>query len=251
MKTILVLISLLLMCGTANAMPINDNQHYIIAVIVWDNVTGLPEAGVPVTFQYVPHEMSNKFTFETAEDGSVVFDVANFDSVKNNRVITVVCKYGTKNAPVVYYTNESVWNATNQSYDVCQVYNWGTGITFNEPDEVTAIEAFAALGFAAIALGGGRYLLRRKKNTNHTGDIMTDETNETIDTRSKLVKDFGVRAAIALVAMTTYGIACIVAVYNGDMGLLDDIARVFTPVISVIVLFYFGGSMIRDGLAKK
>ena len=64
-------------------------------------------------------------------------------------------------------------NKTSQQKEWQFVANWGIGITFNEPDEITAIEAFAALGFTAIAIGGGRYILRRKKNTVHKGDTMT------------------------------------------------------------------------------
>jgi len=175
----------------------------------------------------------------------VVFEVANFDSVKNNRVITVVCKYGMKNAPVVYYTNESVWNATNQSYDVCQVYNWGTGITFNEPDEITAIEAFAAMGFAAIALGGGRYLLRRKKNTNHKGDIMDEENNETTDTRQKLIRDFGVRALFGTIALLGYIAITSVCILTDRTDMVSTITTWYMPLITAIVGFYFGGATAR------
>jgi LPXTG-motif cell wall-anchored protein len=43
-------------------------------------------------------------------------------------------------------------------------YAYGaTGVTYNEPSESIAIEAFAALGFAATAIGGGIYYLTRKK----------------------------------------------------------------------------------------
>ena len=243
LKTIILLLSLLIVCGTANAATLDEDQHYIIAVVVWDNVTGLPEADVPVTFGGI-------HTLHTADDGSVVYDTANLDDIRHGEYVVVSCKYGTKLTPIILCTYESVLNETSRHSEMQFVQNWGMGITFNEPSESIAIEAFAAMGFAAIAIGGGRYLLRRKKNTDHKGDIMTEETNETTDTRSKLARDFGVRAAIALVGMSAFGIACIVAVNNSDMSMLDDIARVFTPVISVIVLFYFGGSIIRDGLAK-
>ena len=218
---IIILLLLLVWCGVASAISVEEDQHYIVVVVVWDNVTGSLEMGVPVTF-------GGLHTLYTSDDGSVVYDTANLGDVMQ---VSVSCKYGIKNVRVV-----------RDAY--------GTGVTFNEPDEITAIEAFAALGFAAIALGGGRYMLRRKKNGGHGDAIMADETSERVDTRSKFVRDFGVRAAIAIVAMASFGIACIVAVYSGDMGMIDAVARVFTPVISVIIIFYYGGSMVRDWQVK-
>ena len=58
--------------------------------------------------------------------------------------INVSCKYGAKDTPV------------NYEYGA-------TGVTFNEPSEEAAMEAWAALGFAATAIGGGVYYLARKK----------------------------------------------------------------------------------------
>lgn len=231
MKTIIFIVALVLLCETANAVTIDEDQHYIIAAIVWDNETGEFEADVPVTFMYHPYFADECFTLKTAEDGSVVFDVANMPrGVRNNSVIMVSCKYGIKNAPVIYG-------------------NWGTGITFNEPDEITAIEAFAAMGFVAIAIGGGRYLLRRGKSTDHKGDTMTEENNETTDTtdtRSKLKQDFGVRALIATMAMLGYVGASGIAAYRGDMDMLKAISSIYMPIIGAIIIFYYNGSSIRD-----
>jgi len=223
MKTIIILITLLLTCGIANATPIDEDQHYIIAAIVWDNVTGLPESDVPVTFGGI-------HTLYTGADGSVVYDTANLDNIEDGSYVSVSCKYGIKNAPVIYG-------------------NWGTGITFNEPDENTAIEAFAALGFFAIALGGGRYLLRRRKNTIHKGDTM-DENKIIETTGSKLIRDFGVRALIATLSILGYiGISGI-AVYRGDMSMLENISKIFMPIILAIIVFYFNGSTVRDASKK-
>jgi len=171
MKTIILLISLVLLCGTATATTIDDDQHYIIAVIVWDNVTGEQEAGIPVTFGGV-------HTLYTAIDGSVVYDIANLENIRHGDYVPVSCKYGTKLAPIIICTYQPAYNKTSRQREWGFVANWGTGITFNEPDELTAIEAFAALGFTAIAIGAGSYILRKKKNPNHKGATMTKRSDE-------------------------------------------------------------------------
>jgi len=136
MKTILI--TLLLLCGVANATPIDECQHYIIAVIVWDNVTGLPESDVPITFGGI-------HTIYTAEDGSAVFDTANLETNEDGSCVSISCKYGMKNAPVIDG-------------------NWGTGVTFNEPSQSAAMSAFLALGLIAIPIGKGIYMLFKKKD---------------------------------------------------------------------------------------
>lgn len=235
MKTIILLIALFLLCGTANALTIDEDQHYIVAVVVWDNMAGLPEADVSVTFGGI-------HTLHTAEDGSVVYDTANLDDIRHGEYVAVSCKYGTKLAPVVLCTYESVLNETSGHSEMRFVQNWGMGLTFNKPSESIAIEAFAALGFAVIAFGGGRYILRRKKNTDHKGDTMTE--NET--TGSKLIRDFGVRALIATMAMIGYIGASGIAAYQGDMDMLKAISSIYMPIMGAIIIFYYNGSSIRD-----
>lgn len=138
MKTIIFLIVMIFVCGTANATLIDEESHHIIVVIVWDDVTGLPEENVSVLFGGI-------HTLYTETDGSVIFDTANLENVDDGSPVSVSCKYGIKNAPIIFR-------------------NGYIGLTFNEPDKITAIEAFAALGFTAIAIGGGSYLLRKRKS---------------------------------------------------------------------------------------
>ncbi len=138
MKPILTLIAALLLCSTTAAME--DMQPYGIQIIVWDT-DGNREADVPVTFTY---EGMAK-TLYTAEDGTTSFATHNFGEVPDGAHISVSCKYGAKDVPIDYEYG-------------------ATGVTFNEPSQSAAIAALTAMGFAVvIALGGGRYLLKRKK----------------------------------------------------------------------------------------
>jgi len=217
MKQIHILIAALLLCSIASA-SMEDLRPYSIVIIAWDT-DGSRAVNMPVTFTYV----WQSDILYTADDGSVVFSLLNFRDVPDGAYINVSCKYGVQCVQVDYAAGEK-------------------GATFNEPSEEIAIEAFAALGFVVIALGGGRYLLRRKKNTIHKGDNMTEDET----TGSKLIRDFGVRALIATMAMLGYiGISGI-AVYRGDMSMLEDISKIFMPIIGVMIVFYFNGSAIRD-----
>ena len=217
MKQIHILIAALLLCSIATA-SMNDLRPYSIVIIVW-STDGSRAVDMPVTFTYE----GQSDTLYTADDGSVVFSLLNFEDVPDGAYINVSCMYGVQSIRVDYEAGL-------------------IGATFNEPSEEIAIEAFAALGFVVIAIGGGRYLLRRKKNTIHKGDTMTE--NETIG--SKLIRDFGVRALIATMAMLGYiGISGI-AVYRGDMSMLENISKIFMPIMMAIIVFYFNGSAIRD-----
>jgi hypothetical protein len=154
MRWTIMLAALILLCGIVSGAhyidvktkeqpieEVEDPLHFIIVVLVWDN-NSMPEGGVSVTF-------ANHYTYQTDKDGSVCFDTANLaidrQPIAHGDGVSVSCKYGANLAIVSY----------NNGY---------TGITFNEPDIITAIEAFAALGFMAIAIGGGRYLLRKRKS---------------------------------------------------------------------------------------
>lgn len=138
MKLIHTLIVALLLCGIATA-SMNDIRPYTISVIVWDT-DGNVDENTAITFAY----MGQSDTLYTAEDGSVSFSLLNFDDVPDGAQINVSSKYGAKDVPADYEYG-------------------ATGVTFNEPDESTAIAAFAALGFIAVAAGGGIYFLTRKK----------------------------------------------------------------------------------------
>ena len=128
---------MLLMCGIVSA----GFQPYDIFAVVWSNETGVPEPGVDVTFTH----NNQSFMLTTAEDGSVDFATQNFDGeLPDGAKVNVSCKYGTKQAQI------------NRG-------DAGFGVTFNEPSEASAIETFAAMGLIATALGGGLYLLRRKR----------------------------------------------------------------------------------------
>lgn len=162
MKIIYVLVVALLLCGTATAAwvatdvaetrrsegppagscystSMEDLRPYTISVIVWGG-DGNRAVNTAVTFAYG----GQSETLYSAEDGSVSFSLLNFDDVPNGAYIDVSSKYGAKSVPVDY------------------VYG-ATGVTFNEPSEEAAIEAWAALGFVAVAAGGGIYYLTRKK----------------------------------------------------------------------------------------
>ena len=219
MKRIILLITMLLMCGIASA----GFQPYDIFAIVWNNETGAPEPGVDVTFTY----NNQSFTLTTAEDGSVDFATQNFNGeLPDGALINVSCKYGTKQAQIV-------------SGDA------GFGVTFNEPSEASATAAFAAMGIIAIALGGGLYLLRRKKTIKQEEINMTNET-----TISKLKRDFGVRALIATLMTVGYIGVSGIAAYNGNMDMLENISKIFMPIMMAIVVFYYQGSSIRDAIHK-
>jgi len=138
MKQIHILIAALLLCSIASA-SMEDLRPYSLVIIAWD-MDGSRAVNVPVMFTYE----GQSDTLYTADDGSVVFSLLNFDDVPDGAYINVSCKYGVQNVQV--------------DYDIGV-----TGVTFNEPSEEIAIEAFAVLGFIATAIGGGVYLLRRKK----------------------------------------------------------------------------------------
>jgi LPXTG-motif cell wall-anchored protein len=116
-----------------------DLRPHTIHAIVWD-ANGNADENIAVIFSY--REQSE--TLYTADDGSVSFSLLNFDDVPNGAYINVSCKHGAKNVPVNYAQG-------------------ATGVTYNEPSEDDAITAFAALGFIAVAAGGGIYYLTRRK----------------------------------------------------------------------------------------
>lgn len=128
-----VIIALVLLCGLGAA-----SQPFIIAPIVWDE-SGSLEAGVQIIYTFG----NQTSTQTTAADGSCCFECRNFNGIAEGDKINVSCKYGTKTATI------------NHNY-------FGQGVTFNEPNEDTAIAAYAAAGFIATAIGGGLYFLRRK-----------------------------------------------------------------------------------------
>lgn len=138
MKPIHTIIVALLICGIATA-SMEDLRPYTISVIVW-NADGNRDENTAVTFAY----MGQSDTLYTADDGSVSFSLLNFDDVSDGAYINVSSKYGAKDVPVNYECG-------------------ATGVTFNEPSEDDAIAAFAAMGFIAVAAGGGIYYLTRKK----------------------------------------------------------------------------------------
>lgn len=148
MKPIHILIAALLLCSIATA-SMEDLRPYTIRVIVWD-ADGNREADVPVTFAY--SGMSE--TLYSAKDGTLSFSLLNFDDMHDGSQINVSCKYGAKSAPV------------NYEYGA-------TGVTFNEASEDSAMTAWAALGFAATAIGGGVYYLTRKKRRMMSNAIST------------------------------------------------------------------------------
>jgi len=222
MKQIHILIAALLLCSVA-AASMEDIRPYSLVIIAWDE-DGSRAVDMPVTFTYG----SQSDTLYTADDGSVVFSLLNFDDVSDGDYIDISCTYGVQRVQVDYEAGEK-------------------GATFNEPSEKIAMDAFAAMGVVVVvALGGGRYLLRRKKNIVNKGDTMDENEPTDETTGSKLIRDFGVRALIATVAILGYiGISGI-AVYHGDMSMLEDISKIFMPIMMAIIVFYFNGSAIRD-----
>ena len=208
-----IIIALLILCGIASA----GFQPYDIFVVVWNNETGQPESGVDVTYSY----NNQSFVLTTVEDGSGVFATQNFrGELLDGTLINVTCKYGTKQAQV--HRGDA-----------------GFGVTFNEPSEEIAVEAFAMAGFIAIVIGAGLYRLRRKRLTIIKEDIIMDK-------EFKLKRDFGVRALVATGSMTGYILISGLAVYRGDVDMLENISKIFMPVITAIVVFYFNSSSIRD-----
>ena len=228
MKTILILITLIMLCAGAQAHDIIDNEHYMIVVLIWDNETRELESGVPVTF-------GSTHTRYTEEDGSVIYDTANLAGGECVLFVEVSCKYGVKNVPIVYFSDG--------------VQNWGTTVTFNEPDESVVIAILAAMGLAATAIGGGIYLLRRKTNIVYETTDNTNEDETMVEKTEgwKLKNDFGVRALISMIGIAGYVSVVGVAVYQGNAGMIDGISSTLLPIILAIITFYFGGSMIRDG----
>ena len=165
-----IIIALLILCGIASA----GFQPYDIFAVVWSNETGAPESGVDVTFSY----NNQSFTLTTAADGSIDFATQNFrGELPDGAKVNVSCKYGTKQAQI------------NRG-------DAGFGVTFNEPSESAAIAAFAAMGFIAIALGGGLYLLRRKKTIKQEETNMT-ETKPFYNSKTLWVNVIGIAAIIA------------------------------------------------------
>lgn len=138
MKLITTLLIVLLFCSIATSSMV-DLQPYTISVVIWDT-NGNQDVDVAVTFAYE----GQLETLYTADDGSVSFSLLNFDNVHDGAYINVSCKHGVKDVPV------------NYEYGA-------TGVTFNEPSEDDAIAAFAALGFIAVAAGGGIYYLTKRK----------------------------------------------------------------------------------------
>jgi len=219
-----IIIALLILCGIASA----GFQPYDIFVIVWNNETGQPESGVDVAFSY----NNQSFMLTTVDDGSVVFATQNFcGELPDGSLINVSCKYGTKQAQV-------------------HCGDAGFGVTFNEPSEETTVEAFAMAGFIAIAIGAGLYRLRRKRKSIIKEDIIMDKEHENCNSDEtkefKLKRDFGVRALVATGSMTGYILISGLAVYRGDVDMLENISKIFMPVITAIVVFYFNSSSIRD-----
>lgn len=215
MKQILILLTLLLLSVTATAQSINGAEHYMIVVLVWGNETGELEAGVPVVFGGI-------HTLYSESDGSIVYDTANLDNIKHGQNVEVSCKYGSKQVPIILYTDEQIYNETSQRYETHRVREWGTAVTFNEPSEEIAIEALAAIGLAvSAALGSGIYLLRRKKRHIQEDNMAEKET----DGKSKLARDFGVRALIATLSITGFILTTAIAVYQNNMDMIDPIAN--------------------------
>lgn len=138
MKTETLLIIALILCSTA-AAETKDQHPYTIHVIVWDE-GAFRDANTSVTFTY--NEQTE--TLHTAKDGSVSFSLLNFKNVPSGAFVNVSCRHGYKAVPVNHHNGE-------------------VGVTFNEPSEDIAIEAFAAMGFAAVAAGGGIYYLKKTK----------------------------------------------------------------------------------------
>ena len=158
MKIIYILISSLLLCSIA-AASMEELHPYTIRVIVWD-ADGNRESDVPVTFAY---EGQSDMLY-SAEDGTLSFSLLNFDDVHDGAHINVSCVYETKNAPVQYVINETIIDPDSGNTTIVRRPNGYTGVTFNEPSTDIAIAAWAMMGFIATAIGGGIYLLRRRKN---------------------------------------------------------------------------------------
>lgn len=236
MKAILIIAALLLLCGTAVAQPIDDVEHYMIVVLVWDNETGEVESGVPVTFGGV-------HTLYSESDGSIVFDTANLNNIEHGQNVEVSCKYGSKQVPIIIYTYEQIYNETSRRYETHRVREWGMVVTFNEPSEEIVIEALVAMGLAvSAALGGGIYLVRRKKRHIQEDNMTEEET----DGKSKLARDFGVRALIATLSITGFILTTAIAVYQNNTDMIDPIMNWYMPLLMAIVACYFAGSIAKQ-----
>lgn len=213
-KIIYSIIVLLLLCSTISPYNnLNDKlKHHMIVVVVWDE-DGNPESNVDVIFEYKQNEIISK----TSEDGSVIFNIQNFGNIEEEN-ITVSCKYGIEKIQILYNDLD-------------------TGITFNEPSEEEAINYYWKLGFIAIPIGGGLYLLkRRRKNMNNEDNKRT----------FKLKSDFGVRALIAVLSIIGYIVVSGIAVYNNNLDMIEPIANLYMPIIMIIIGFYYTASMMRD-----
>ena len=151
MKTGLLLLTLILLCGTTAAEP-TLSTPYCIEGFVWDDA-GDREEGVEITLVYE----AQAHTIITAIDGSFVFSTQNFAGIQDGDVVTLHCKYGVKTVRINYV--HSYLSGLKMVY----VGQYGVGVTFNEPSQSEAIAAFLALGLIAIPIGNGIYRLFKRK----------------------------------------------------------------------------------------
>lgn len=147
MKIIILLIALLMTCGTASSM-----MPYSIYGIVWDE-EGNTEGGVPITLAFE----DQAFEVITAIDGSFVFSTMNFEKIKDGDTVVISCKYGVKTVEINYY------HSFVSGISIENTRQAGIGVTFNEPSPSEAIAAFLAIGFIAIPIGKGIYKLLKRK----------------------------------------------------------------------------------------
>lgn len=212
MKLLYSIIVILLLCSVISAYSPDELKHHMIVVIVW-NEDGKPESDIDVIFKYD----QNEYIFKTEKDGSIIFNTQNFGNIEGENV-TISCKYGIEKVQILYN-------------------NLDIGITFNEPSDEEAINYYWELGFVAIPIGGGLYLLkRRRKNMNNEDNKRT----------FKLKSDFGVRALIAVLSIVGYIIVSGIAVYNNNLNMIEPIANLYMPIIMIIIGFYYTASMMRD-----
>lgn len=147
MKTIIFLIALFLMCGTANALT-----PYDIYGIVWDE-NGSRDEGVNVALLFEDQTS----TVITAIDGSFVFSTMNFAGIEDGDLVAISCKHGMETIEINYY------HSFVSGIGIENTRQSGIGVTFNEPSPSAAIAAFLALGMIAIPIGNGIYRLFKKK----------------------------------------------------------------------------------------
>jgi hypothetical protein len=228
---------MLLIGGAAFAAPPPlDDDHYMIVVLVWDNETGELEAGVPVTF-------AGSHTLYSESDGSVVYDTANLDNIEHGQSVEVCCEYGSEQAPIILYTDEQIYNETSQQHETTRVREWGTTVTFNAPSEEVAIATLAKMGLAvSVVLGGGIYLIRRKKRHIQEDTMTGEETGA----KSKLARDFGVRALIATLLIIGFVLITAIAVYQNNTDMIDPIVNWYMPLLLAVVSFYYAGSLVKQ-----